>query len=141
MGKRNRPSGKLGRPRFYTEKRAGNAKYRTRSAHPMLLDDLKSVVTESRRGWVIGSEGGWVGFIPPGESAEVQLHIPPGGDPYEAMREWFFRREATRRRTSKFDVRRLLPVWNYGSPMPRAEIDKEGFLRLGVLWSPPWDYR
>ena len=135
MGTSTRRSRNLGRPKFYEEERIGDISFRNTGRQPELWRGFPE------RGSTF--PGGWVGFTPPGESTEVQLKVSAGGDPYEAMREWFVRREAGKRKRPKMlDVRALLPIWNYGSSSrwPRAETDKDGYLRFEPEWSPPWDH-
>jgi len=64
----------------------------------------------------IARQGGWIRFVPPAQHVTVSLKIPKGGDPYEAVREWFMRREAKRpKRSGRFDLRPLARLWNHGA--------------------------
>lgn len=68
------------------------------------------------------------------------LCIAEGGQPYEAMREWFFRREAAKtKRPGVFDLNRVAQLWNLG-PGPHLTKEPCGWLHLSgsrhVHWGP-----
>lgn len=122
---------RLGRPRFYLEERTEPTRLRNPNDHPVGLAGFDKAA----------AEGGWMSFIPPRESIEIHLLVPRGGDPNEAMREWCVRTRVQKlSRPRVFDARELLPIWNFGSSVPRAEIDADGHLRIETYAKVPWDH-
>lgn len=118
------------KPRFYVSAVIRQIKAKNHLARPLPLDEFSSTGNQP--------DGGWAKFIPPGESIEVQLQIPEGGQPYEAMREWFLLREVAKsKRDGEFDLNRTAAVWNFG---PGPDITKEtcGWLHFSATWSTSW---
>jgi len=115
-GRKSRPPN----PRHYLAVRVRRTTAKNHGSRPLHLGEFSSVGNQPGGGWAI--------FIPPGESIEVQLRIPEGGKPYEAVREWFLMREAAKaKRPRAFDLGKTAELWNLG---PGPHISKEACGRL-----------
>lgn len=119
-------------PRHFRSAVVRRIKAKNHSTRPIVLGEFPSVGNQTG--------GGWASFVPAGESKEVRLRVPEGGEPYEAMREWFFRREAAKsKRPKMLDLNRTALLWNYGGG-PLMSKEKCGTLHLSgtrtVSWGP-----
>ncbi len=127
--RRSRP--KAIEPRLYSEARVEEIEAFNHKDEPLRLGSTEEMF----------DNGGWARFVLPTSNMVVHLkvrtelwrekdekgnivHRVQNASPQDALREWFMVRKATRRDSPNiFDVRQLLPFWNYGTDRPLKHRD------------------